>query len=234
MKQTIENTTQWLEYKKVIYEIKNLNRKILNKEDLKRLMYLSYISAIEFREALIIALKFANKTNFSEELKIWLREMSEWELGTNNLSYDWYNQKADHYQFLEYFIKKYNFEIDEELVKAGKKYQEKCKKFNDEERAMSIFSREQELSWIFEEILKASNRKEEPLWAFNYYLKKHIELDSGNWWHWDLIGQFPIDDKVKSFFETRLELYKAIPKLFKKKKELQNSKSDTYEILKNK
>jgi hypothetical protein len=198
------------EYKEVVEQIRDLNWKNLDGAELQQLMYLSHVSAREFAEALRLVLQL-----YPENAN--LKEMAEGELQATNLSFEDYNQTGDHADFLAHFLKKYDLEGDENLEKHAKAYRQACQALDDKIRAMTIFSREEELSGIFKGILEAKDWTAEGLPAFRYYLGRHIALDSGEGGHAELTKEFPIDDNVKSFYEARLEMYRAIPKLFEKK-----------------
>lgn len=198
------------EYKEVVEQIRNLNWESLDGAELQQLMYLSHVSAREFAEALRVTLElYPDNKN--------LKEMAEEELQASNLQFDDYNKVGDHADFLAHFLKKYNLEGDENLEKHAEDYRQACRTLDYKIRAMTIFSREEELSGIFKRILEAKDWTAEGLPAFRYYLTRHIALDSGDGGHADLTKEFPIDDSIKSFYEARLEMYRAISKLFEKK-----------------
>jgi len=206
------------EYEKVIEEIKELNWESLDGKELQQLMYLSYISAREFAEALRIALELYPD---DEQLK----EMARGELQTQNLKFEdpadgeVYNQQGDHADYLNHFLKKYHLEKGSKTLKEyADAYLEACRALEDKVRAMSVFSREEELSGIFREILKAKNWDDGALPAFKDYLEKHIDFDSKEGGHAELTKKFPVDDSVKLFYEARLKMYRAIPRLFEKEK----------------
>lgn len=197
-------------YKEVVEEIKNLEWEKLSAKELQDLMYLSYVAAIEFAEAVRIALGL-----YPENKKI--QEMASGELETDNLKSDGnieYDEIGDHWKFLEYFIKKYGIHPSEEVLQHTNKYLEVCRRLSDHTRAMSIFSREQELHSIFKEILKARDWSADGLREYQYYLERHIKLDTEEGGHGELTEEMLIDDSVEAFYKARLELYKAIPKLF--------------------
>jgi hypothetical protein len=171
----------------------------------KSIMYLSWCTAVEFAESLRCAiLAYPDNEN--------LKEMAEGELNTDNLSYDDYNRNGDHQDFLSHFLDKnvYMSNISDEVFNARKAYWEGVKALGDDTvRAMTIFSREQELPGIFEVILKSHDWKKFP-W-FRYYLERHIELDSQDGGHAELTKEFPLDESVlEKFYQLRLDLYKSL------------------------
>lgn len=196
-------------FKDVVEQIKNLNWENLDAYELQQLMQLSYTSAREFAEALRIAIQLHpdNKN---------LKEMAAGELQTNNLSFEDYRRKGDHADFLLHFLEKSGLNGDEKTKKYSEHYLQACKTLDKETRAMSIFSREEELPGIFERILRAKDWSAPGLAPFRYYLTEHIKLDSTEGGHADLTKSFPINDNIRTFYEARLEMYRAIPKLFEK------------------
>lgn len=195
------------EYKGVVEEIRGLEWKELSEKELQDLMYLAYTAAVEFAESLRIALEL-----YPDNEKI--REMAAGELNTKNLKLDDYDEAGDHSEFLLHFLEKNGLSPSEELQRFANEYQESCRRLSDNTRAMSVFSREQELPSIFAEILKARDWEAPGLEAFRFYLQEHIELDTSEGGHGELTEEMPIDDSVKPFYEARLQMYNAIPKLF--------------------
>lgn len=213
-RESLRSPEQPLEYKTVVEKIKSLNWENLDNQELQQLMYLSHVSAREFAEALRIALKLYPENEN-------LQEMARGELQTNNLSFGDYQAKGDHADYLGHFLEK--MEVPKHLTILGDLYQAACRELDDKTRAMSIFSREEELSGIFERILKAKDWSTSELTAFRHYLEQHIAFDSNKGGHHDLTKEFPIDDSVKPFYEARLNMYRAIPKLFEAKSEMGQS-----------
>lgn len=194
-------------YKKVIEEIKNLEWEKLSAEELQQLMYLSYAAAVEFAEAVRIALEL-----YPENEKI--KAMAGGELSTDNLENEEYKESGDHCEFLKHFLDKYQIVPSGQVKQTADEYLAACRKLSAHTRAMSIFSREQELHSIFEEILKAKDWSADGLKEYRYYLERHIGLDTEEGGHGELTEQMPIDDSVQEFYEARLNLYRALPKLF--------------------
>lgn len=196
-------------YKKLVEEIKDLKWENLEAQDLQRLMYLSCVSAREFADALTTALALYpdNKD---------LQKMATGELRTDNIALDDYKKKGDHADFLEHFIRKNGLDSDTNLVEHAEAYLKACEALDPQTRAMTIFSREEELSGIFKRILTAKDWSAPGLEAFKFYLEKHIKLDSEKGGHHDLTKELPIDERITPFYEARLKMYEAIPKLFEK------------------
>lgn len=193
-----------LAYKTVVDEIRRLPWKSLDRVQLLRLMYIAYVAAQEFAEALRIALR-VHKDDAS------LREMARGELKTDNLRFDDYEHRGDHWEFLAHFLAKVEFIPDSALQIATHEYSLACRQLSNEVRAATIFSREHELSGIFRAILENDHWEGETLEAFRYYLARHIELDTEQGGHADLVRQFEIGDEVLPFYVARRRVYDTIP-----------------------
>lgn len=172
-------------------------------------MLISQAAAVEFAESLRIALQL-------DPANLDLRAMAAGELQTDNLQFEEYRAVGDHSDFLTYFIAKTGVQPTQETAAAIAHYLTACRTLRDETRAMSIFSREQELPGIFDRIVNNPNLAATPaLQAFGYYLRAHIALDSSEGGHGQLTQSMPIDpESVLAFWRARLDLYRAIPDLF--------------------
>lgn len=197
-----------MSYKDLVKQIRDLRWENLDEKDLQRLMILSGYSAREFGDSLRTTLR-VHPNNPA------LEEMASQELNTDNLSYDDYNRSGDHADFLWHFIAKHGI-LQHNLVTIGSSYIRKVDGLSDEVKVMSIVSREQELPGIFQRILTAPKWKAPGLPEFEYYLKTHIALDSAEGGHADMLKGFVVDDRVTPFYEARLDMYRALPKLFEK------------------
>lgn len=193
-------------YKEVVEKICQLPWQDLPPEGLQNLMHLSYHSALEFAEALKITLRL-----YPNDLS--LKAMAEGELGTDNLQYSDYRKVADHSEFLKHFIDNEDVQCPQNIISAAKNYRRFCAAQNDVTRAASIFSREEELSGIFECILTAKDWSAPGLGAFRYYLQRHIYLDSAPGGHRDLIKQLAINEDLTPFYIARYDMYLSIPSL---------------------
>ncbi len=195
------------EYRAVVEEIKELGWENLDSKDLQRLIYLSHASAREFAAALRIAL-----TLYPENKN--LQEMAAGELQTDNMALGDYTKPGDHADYLNHFIRKNELRYDPDLELAAAEYLKACDALDAETRAMTIFSREEELPGIFQRILQARDWTAPALAEFKHYLEEHIRIDTGEGGHGDLTKDFPIDDRVKPFYEARLNMYRVVKKLF--------------------
>ena len=194
-------------YKNIVSEITNLP---WSQFDPKEIIYLSLTSAVEFAQSLRCALNvYPENTN--------LQQMAYGELNTNNLYYDDYSRKGDHWQFLDHFCQDQKSGIfisvhwKYKIASACDKYYKTLESMSDAERAMTIFSREHELPNIFEEILRAHKWRALGFGFYEYYLERHIELDGEEGGHANLVADFETDDEVLlKFYKARLELYQSL------------------------
>lgn len=165
---------------------------------------LSLASAMEFAESLRCAIKVhpGNKD---------LLKMAQGELATDNLVFGGYRGTGDHWQFLDNFVSRFGVHTKAMATKqdtAVITYLANMKMMTDDERAMTVFSREHELPGIFEEILKAHDWRVYGLSFYEYYLRRHIELDSGDEGHGQLTEGFDLNERVlDKFYSARLAMY---------------------------
>jgi hypothetical protein len=143
-----------------------------------------------------------------------LRAMANGELQTTNLRFDGYARAGDHADFLAHFLHAHDIPGDAVLHRHAEDYLLACRALNAPVRAMSVFSREEELSGIFREILQAPDWSTPGLDAFHFYLSQHILFDSTDGGHHDLTRDFEVDDRLVPFYTARLATYRSIPKLF--------------------
>ncbi len=198
------------EYQKIIAKIQGLRWSFARPSDLLSIMILSGYAAREFAESLRITLELHPDNEA-------FQEMARGELKTDNLRFNNYAKVGDHSEFLWHFITEHGVipQYAGRNVDAGLAYELQVKELAPEVRVMSIVSRERALPGIFEEILKARGWATHPaLRAFSYYLRRHIELDSGEGGHAALLSKFKVDDRVLPFWEARLKMYEAVPVLF--------------------
>ncbi len=201
-----------MKYSALVQQITNLP---WAKYDPKAIIYLSSCSAIEFAESLRCGL-IAYPQNQE------LQEMANGELMTNNLRFEDYSRYGDHWAFLEHFCSKYRitretlgmYTFGQKLLVASSNYFTGVRALGGNEvRAMTVFSREQELPGIFKTILMAHDWDKEELSFFKYYLERHIELDSNEGGHGDLTKNFEMDENIIfNFYTLRLEMYKSLEK----------------------
>ena len=200
--------------RRIVDIIKNLNWASLTRGDLEKLMVLSMFAAMEFAGRLRLCLEyFAISEEVGGEA---FKEMAKGELDTDNLVFADYNSRGDHFAFLKHFVDKDGLrEKYPDAVLAGERYMNKVNGLSLNDSIMSLVSRERELSGIFKKILEAKDWSTPALQAFRYYLERHIELDSEEGGHADLLSGFEVTDEVGWFWEIRFECYQCIPELFR-------------------
>jgi hypothetical protein len=193
-------------YKQTITEIKNIDWKSMNPISI---ILVSFFTAQEFAESLRVALRM-----FPDSKP--LREMAAGELETDNLQFGSYSQIGDHWEFLFHFLRE-KFGIIGHVNVARKAWNANCayltsvQALTREQRAMTIFSRELELPQIFAEILPTHDWKALDLEFYQYYLTRHIQLDTEEGGHGDLVSNFRLDEEVLTrFWNARLTLYREV------------------------
>jgi hypothetical protein len=76
---------------------------------------------------------------------------------------------------------------------------------------MTVFSREEELTLIFEKIVAAHDWDTLGFGFYKYYLKQHILFDSGDSGHAHLTKHFPMHEPtLEKFYKARLDLYTSL------------------------
>lgn len=195
-------------YKTWVAKIVDLPFQDLDSRELTGVCYLSWVSAIEFAEALRVAQRQHGD-------HAGLQEMIAGELRTTNLSYDDYQRAGDHYEFLAHFLTKHGEmePLAAQLGAVAAEYLDECRSFDEHTRAMTVFSREEELPRIFTRFLESPKENWDTplLGAYRYYLERHIALDSAEGGHADLISDIPVDDRVEPFYHARFRLYRQLP-----------------------
>lgn len=196
------------EYKKVVRQIRALPFERINEDELQLVWYLSWVAAVEFGEALRLSSKL-----YPEHPG--LASMVMGELDTANLALLEFTEPADHHAFLAHFLRKHGVmeRMEQKYGAYAARYLAACRQLPAETRAMTVFSREEELAGIFARFLDADGWDAEGLYAFKHYLTTHIVLDSSEGGHHDLISDFPVDDRVLPFYQARLETFKLLPTL---------------------
>ena len=141
-----------------------------------------------------------------------LQEVAAGELKTNNLNYEGYAHAGDHWEFLDFFIKKVSMVPSKPVVtRAITKSLSDMNSFSVDETVMLIASREKESKKIYTRILQSQSWAALGFGFYEYYLQRHISLDSEEGGHADLLANFPIDDTVLTRgYTARLELYSSL------------------------
>lgn len=199
-----------MKYKEIVSQIHDLP---WSTYDPKEIIFLSLSSAVEFSQSLRCALSL-----YPENVN--LQGMADGELNTTNLSYDDYSRRGDHWQFLDHFCQDSKSGIytsvhwKHRIASACAEYHKVLESMSDSERAMTIFSREQELSGIFEEIVKSHDWQTLGFGFYQYYLERHIEIDTKEGGHADLVSTFELDEEaLHTFYNARLALYESMTKI---------------------
>lgn len=201
-------TGQSPSYKDYVSAIRALPFENLTSGELQTVWYLSWVAAVEFAEAL----------RLTERLypdHAGLQAMVLGELETTNLALGEFQEPADHHAFLGHFLRKHGVmeRMDAELGQDARAYLASCRSLDEQARAMTVFSREEELSGIFARILDAPDWSAPGLYAFRHYLSTHIVLDSSEGGHHDLVSDFPVDETVRPFYEARFRTFEKVPSL---------------------
>ena len=192
----------YMNHKEIVQQIANLDWAKAAPGDI---ILLSHCTAKEFASSL----RFGVSLYPSDER---LKEMADGELKTDNMSFEDYDKKGDHWEFLDHFITKYNITPSKTaLPKAMSDYVSAVEGFSDSDRAMTVFSREEELTLIFEKIVAAHDWDALGLGFYKYYLKQHILFDSGDHGHAWLTKHFPMHQPtLAKFYTIRLNLYSVL------------------------
>jgi hypothetical protein len=189
-------------YKDLIQQIANLDWASVDPGDI---VLLSRCTAIEFADSLRRALVL-----YPTDTR--LLEMAAGELATDNMVFEDYAAKGDHWEFLDFFIKKYNITpLNTRILQVCDEYTQGVESLSDGDRAMTVFSREEELTAIFHKILAAFDWQHSDMAFYKYYLERHIMFDSGDTGHAYLTSHFPLHENVLvHFYTSRLNLYQCL------------------------
>ena|SRR3989344_2160106 len=189
-------------YKSLVQDIADLPWQKANPADL---ILLSRGTAKEFAASLREARKL-----YPEDSR--LTEMAEGELQTRNLVFGDYAKQGDHWEFLDFFIKELDIVPSSgDLLVAMTEYNSVVEELSPEDRAMTVFSREEELTLIFRRIVDAHDWDALGFGFYRYYLESHILFDSGEGGHHHLTKHFPLhEDVLATFYRLRLALYKSL------------------------
>ena len=191
-----------MNYKDIVQQIANLDWAKASAGDI---ILLSHCTAKEFASSLRLGLKLYPNDDR-------LQEMARGELKTDNMALEDYTKKGDHWEFLEHFINKYKITPSKSaLPEAMEKYVRAVEEFSDTDRAMTVFSREEELALIFEKIVAAHDWEALGFGFYKYYLKQHILFDSGDSGHAHLTKHFPMHlQTLEKFYTIRLNIYSSL------------------------
>ena len=189
-------------HKELVQEIAALPWETATPDDI---ILLSLCTAREFSESL----RLAKKVYPNDER---LDEMMAGELKTDNMAFEDYTALGDHWEFLAHFVDKYHLVPSSPLIEeAMGRYLTYVRSLSDADRAMTIFSREEELTLIFEKIVAAHDWDAFGRTFYKYYLAQHILFDSGDNGHAWLTKHFPVHEPtLEAFYKERLALYRVL------------------------
>jgi hypothetical protein len=197
------DTTERLQYHKVIDEICQLDWKALTSQDMVCTAWAYYYFSIQFRENLKIARALHP---YDENLK----ELEREECETDNLSpwpgvaavgermnHDEYMRRALEMHPIDPFRSRY-------LRIAGERYLEDVRKRDDVSRALSIASYEDGgLEKVFRTILGFGHWDNALLRAFQHFLSEHVRFDSDpDHGHGALSRHLKPDDRVVPLWQA--------------------------------
>jgi hypothetical protein len=97
------------------------------------------------------------------------------------------------------------------VIPAMTRYLSTMNAFSTDEIIMMISSREKESREIYTRILRSQDWGALGLGFYEYYLQRHISLDSEEGGHAELLSNLPTDDTVLTRgYAARLELYSSL------------------------
>lgn len=189
-------------YKDLVHQIADLPWEKASPADL---VLLSLGTAKEFASSLREAARL-----YPEDPR--LAEMISGELATDNMQFEDYTTPGDHWQYLDHFVRKYSIEpSSENITNTVREYTTSVETMAPEDRAMTVFSREEELTLIFQKIVDAHDWDALGYGFYRHYLESHILFDSGDGGHHHLTEHFPLhEDVLVRFYEIRLRLYSVL------------------------
>jgi hypothetical protein len=172
------DTTERLQYHKVIDEICQLDWKALTSQDMIHVAWAYYYFSIQFRENLKIARALHP---YDANLKDLEREECE----TDNLS-PWpgvaaVGESMNHDEFMRRVLNMHPIDPFQAkyLNAAGERYLEAVRELDDVSRALGIASYEDGgLEKVFRTILGFNHWDNAPLRAFQHFLSEHVRFDS--------------------------------------------------------
>ena len=191
-----------MNHKEIVQQIANLDWSKATPSDI---ILLSHCTAKEFASSLRLGLKLYPNDEH-------LKEMANGELQTDNMSFDDYVKTGDHWEFLNHFISKHHITPTKTSISDSMiGYVNEIEKLSDSERAMTVFSREEELTLIFNKIIPAHDWVAIGFGFYKYYLEQHILFDSGDHGHAWLTKHFPMHEPtLTNFYNIRLKLYQSL------------------------
>jgi hypothetical protein len=142
----LEQIRDLMGYKDIVLEITRLPWQDALPQEI---ILVSHCTAKEFATSLRLAQKL-----YPDDDRV--REMIDGELETDNMVFEDYQKRGDHWEFLDHFIAKHSIASDRTALKnAIEVYTSAVDGLSDIHRAMTIFSREEELTLIFQRLVTA-------------------------------------------------------------------------------
>ncbi len=160
------------------------------------------------------------------------RTFANEEIDTENLKYEDYQQRGDHWQFLAHFVGKIKSQAN--FISLGDllrfqwstalsfepidQYLRLLADATPEQQMVTLVSREQALQGIFKKILGAHNWDARGYGFYRHFLERHLELDGEDGGHEDLmrglIDLHTLDPLQETFLEQfwirRLAVYQSL------------------------
>ncbi|MBP6256966.1 hypothetical protein KA405_04635 [Patescibacteria group bacterium] len=139
------------------------------------------------------------------------------EIDTDNLQYEDYNETADHWEFLDYFMQKYSLIEDVDSWERFS-YTSYVNVIYPSMQLLTLVSREKDLQGIFQNLLVAHDWNRLGFGFYKYFLERHLELDGNEGGHEDLMHEL-IDiekldknqiDCLDAFWKLRLDVYDSL------------------------
>ena len=194
-------------------EVKAINDFSWRKCNPYAIAFLNFVTELEYAYSLKCA-----QLVYSPSIS--LTNLVDSKLDTDNISFESYNKKGDHYEFLEYFIREHSEDfrrIPKKVRKAGERYvQTITRGFTVEECALTVISREIELPGLFKRILESHEWWNMfGLEFYEHYLESEIALHNTpgrmenlvkNWGHQINKGQ----NILERFYKLRLQMYQSL------------------------
>ncbi len=191
-----------MNYKTLVAQIASLDWTQAVPQDI---IILSKYTAVEFASSLREAMRL-----YPDDSR--LKEMADGELKTDNMSFDDYSGPGDHWEYLAHFINTFGIvPSNPGIEESARRYTGSVEALSPSDRAMTVFSREEELTLIFRKIIDAHDWNALGFGFYRHYLESHILFDSGEGGHHHLTEHFPLHENVlEAFYRSRLELYSAL------------------------
>jgi hypothetical protein len=209
------DTTEGLQYHKIVDEICQLDWKALTSQDMISVAWAYYFFSIQFRENLKIA-----RALYPYDKK--LKDLEREECETDNLS-PWpgiaaVGERMNHDEYMRRVLEMHPVELfrSQYFSSAGESYLADVRKLDDVSRALSIASYEDGgLEKVFGAILGFGHWDNALLRAFQHFLSEHVRFDSDpDHGHGALSRHLQPDDRVVPLWRAFKDILVAcVPRL---------------------